>query len=243
MRNKTFETHILQPDDLTHAKDIFNIMNENLLTPEEFYKLDTSKKNYFSKNGFVIGYHTPQKIKKWIENNSNHIYVVKNIEKPENPIVGYCIILSTEDIIKKIQQYSTEMIFKDHFSYDIILSGNFKYLIQIAFLKDYKNMGLGSKLLHEIFNEIKVPLISYVIKSPILNQISLYTHLKLGFTYMGLYKGRYSETKDTEFKNYQSIGLIHRANSKLIQSHAEILKIMSEIIYASFIYLFLDKGF
>lgn len=230
MKNKKFTTYILQPDDLDYANDIFNIMNENLLTPEEFYAFDSSKKKQYSKNGFVIGYNNPETIKGWIKNSSNYIVVVKNIEKEENPVIGYCITLFNEEIITKIQEYSTEMVFKDDFSENIIKSGDFKYLIQIAVLKEYKNMGIGSKMFNTVFSEIQDPIISYVIKSPILNEISLYTHLKLGFTYMGNFNGRYSDTKDQEFKNYQSIALIHRKNPNPIDNRDKILKLMKEII-------------
>jgi hypothetical protein len=68
------------------------------------------------------------------------------------------------------------------------------------------------------------------LKSPILNEVSLYVHLKLGFSFMGTYKGDYPGTKDEKFENYQSIGLIHLKNSYSIKKRDDILKAIKEII-------------
>ena len=230
MNHKNFSISLLHFDDVNRANEISNIMKDNLLTPKKFYASTPSQKMEYSKNGFLIGYHDINIIKNWIGNSLNKIFVIKNLENEENPIVGYTLILFTKEIIKEVQEYSNKMIFKDNYSTDIINNGNFNYLIQIAILKEYQKMGLGSKMFNMIFKEIKDPIISYVMKSPIVNKISLYTHLKLGFTYMGPYTGEYLGTKDGKFENFQSIGLIHRKSSSPMKEREDILKLMTEII-------------
>ena len=230
MKLKNYTISILTPDEIDRANEIYKIMEENLLTPKVFYQLKPSEKEQFSKNGFVIGYHDLNNIKSWIKDEENNIFVVKNLDLEGNPIIGYTILLSNEYIIKEVQDYSKETRYNDDFSEEIIKSGEFKYLIQIAVSRDYQNFGFGSKIFNKIFKEMHDPIISYVIKSPILNQISLYIHLKLGFTYMGTFLGNYTGTKNDKFNDYQSIGLIHMNDAKPLQNKDDVLKLMKEII-------------
>ena len=188
------------------------------------------KKKEYSKNGFVIGDHNLSTIKNWIGNRLNYILVAEDLEKEGNPIRGYIFVLSTEDIIKKVQQYCKETVFEDNYYKDIIDNGNFKYLIQVAVSKGYQSRGIGTTMFDKLFKEVTDPIISYVIKSPILNEISLYTHLKLGFAYMGTYIGKYKEVRGKEFENYQSFGLIYVKSKTPRKERHDILKLIDDII-------------
>ncbi|MHA1728635.1 MAG: GNAT family N-acetyltransferase [Promethearchaeota archaeon] len=198
-----------EPNDF---KEINKIMKELLLTPKMLEKMDDETRKRYSYSGFVIGVHSLEVIKKWINIKENFVYVVEsmNKDKIQRKVTGYALVLGTPAFIKNVQKYAEDVQFIDVDAKNTIEQGNFVYLIQIAIKKEFQNKKIGSKLFRFIKENIQVPIVSFVIKNPLLNKPSLYTHLKNGYQFFGYYSGPYDN-----FLNYRSVGLILKYPSEL----------------------------
>ena len=100
--------------------------------------------------------------------------------------------------------------FLDKDSGHLFKSKKFSYLIQIGLKSQFQGRNVGSLLLETAYENINLPIISFVMTSPITNFPSLYFHLKNGFLYKGDYFGGYAG-----FPNYISACFIHYPNAEL----------------------------
>lgn len=191
--------------DPKDAIKIFEISQKLLYTPKDYDESSAEKRKEYANAGFIIGNHSLPKIKTWMKNPKNHIYVgiEKTSDSPKSHIFGYAFVLGISEIVDEVQGYAENVQFEMSQAKEIINSRAFKYLIQIGIDPNYQNLGLGSKLFQYFSSNESVPLISFVIKSPLTNRPSLYTHIKNGFEYMGEYSGEYGN-----FEDYRSVGLI-----------------------------------
>jgi len=189
---------------INYAEGIFKILNERLLTYEEYRKLNDKEKEKLTNEGFVIGQHSLQTLQEWIENDKNYIITAELRSGEDKEIIGFTLILGTEDIQDLVRTYAKQIIFEKETYKNIISKKDFLYLIQICVAKNFSNLKIGTKILDESFKLTNKAIVSFVIKSPIQNKASLYFHLKNGFRYLGDYLGDYGD-----FKNYNSTGLIY----------------------------------
>ncbi len=188
--------------DVKDSEKILAILKSTLLTPSDFEALSQEEKENYKKSGYVIGNQDLKTIKKWVSNKENIIIVAFINHDGKDTIVGYLLTLQTEEIQMQVQDYLKDMV-----NLDANLKKNleepFSYLIQIAVDPDYINKGIGTKMFEELKKHLKRTVVSYVMKNPLLNEISLYAHLKSGFSHFGDYIGEYDD-----FKDYQSVGLM-----------------------------------
>lgn len=187
--------------DKKSAQGIFEISDQWLLTPDMIKNKVIHTDKLPKDQGFVVGKHNLKKIETWIGNDRNEIVIATEKEN----VVGFIITLGTDDIIKEVQNYAIGITFSDKETRKIIGSGNFKYLIQIAVHKDYTRRGVASKMVEKLYANCEVPIISFVVKSPVENIPSLNWHLKNSFELFGIYIGEFGK-----FENYQSHGLVHK---------------------------------
>ena len=188
------------------ASKLYNILQSLLLTPDNYRNQKKSKLEKLSKEGYIIGNHSEVDLEEMIQTPKNYIFVAKDkqIESIVGNIIAYSLILRTDEIIKEVQHYADQVDFTSTKAKKYIGDGNFIYLIQIAIKKGYSNQGIGSKIMNFSFKKIDVPIISFVMKSPLRNEISINFHLKNGFQHFGDYFGEYDG-----FPNYRSAGFIH----------------------------------
>jgi len=195
--------------NIKYAKDILKVLNERLLTYEKYKKLKPKEIEKLSNEGFVIGQHTLPTLEEWIKNDKNYIIIAELKSEKVKEILGFILILGTEDIQELVKGYGKEVIFEKPTYKNIIFNEkDFLYLIQICVAKNFSHTGIGTKILNEGFKITNKPIISFIIKTPIQNRASLYFHLKNGFKYLGDYLGDYGN-----FENYSSIGLIYMKNN------------------------------
>ncbi|MHA1672603.1 MAG: GNAT family N-acetyltransferase [Promethearchaeota archaeon] len=192
--------------------DIIYEIGQGLLFTPKMYSLSTEIERKEKENvGFVIGYHDKTVVQQWIGNSKNKIIIqYSESDFLKENAIGYVLLLGEADIIKEVQGYAQDVNFINVKFRDSIKSGHFVYLMQIGISKFYQNKGFGSELMQYITKNTVVPIISFVIKSPLQNYPSLYTHIKNGFQYMGDYTGNYDE-----FEEYRSVGLIYYPNIQL----------------------------
>ncbi|TFF99733.1 MAG: hypothetical protein EU541_04170 [Promethearchaeota archaeon] len=208
--------------DINFAKPILNIIQQRLLKPGDLKILSEETYETYENEGFVIGDHSLEQVKEWIQNKKNIIVIARESNKPSN-VIGYSVILRTEEIKTEVRKYGEEVIFEDQKYKDLVFNEDFSYLIQIGVDKKNSNQGIGSKMLKEVFELVGTPIISFVIKTPIRNQVSLYVHLKNGFQYFGDYTGDYDS-----FEFYRSIGLIYMPGNS-IKPRKEVEDLMDYI--------------
>jgi ribosomal protein S18 acetylase RimI-like enzyme len=207
------------------AAPIFDIVQQRLLTPARLKSLSKTEFNDLKNEGFVIGDHSIEQIEEWIMDEKNLILIAKE-QSPKKPInvIGYTFILASDDIKQRVRGYGEDVAFETQEYENLLFKKDFVYLIQLAVSRNYENRGIGSKMLQNIYERVELPIISFIMKSPIPNEPSLYVHLKNGFDYFGDYLGEYNS-----FENYRSIGLVHSPGKKK-RGKKEAKKLM-EFIY------------
>ncbi|MFW9882004.1 MAG: GNAT family N-acetyltransferase [Candidatus Thorarchaeota archaeon] len=202
MPNKELNFTCKRISNAKYSEQILTILKSTLLTPNDYEALSPEEKNNYRKKGYVIGNQNLKTIEKWVSNKDNIIIIASIDLNGMEKVVGYLLTLQTKEIQLHVQDYLKDMV-----NLDINLTRNldksFSYLIQIAVDPTCINKGIGTKMFDELKKHLKRTVVSYVMKSPLLNEISLYTHLKAGFSHFGDYVGKYDE-----FKDYQSVGLM-----------------------------------
>lgn len=207
-----------------YGKRIFKILNERLLTKKDIKKLNKDQKEKLEEMGFVIGEHSLQDLEGWIANVENHIIIAEKNNSKNGKIMGFCLLLGTEEIKQKVRKYGKDVIFEKPEYKNTIFKEDLLYLIQIGVAKKFSNLGVGSRILNEVFKMTNKPIVSFVVKSPIKNKASLYFHLRNKFDYFGDYIGEYGN-----FEEYRSIGLLYKPNNPL-RKRKTVLDLM-EFIY------------
>lgn len=208
--------------DRTEAEEILQMKEQNLLKPEGLIEISESEINQLMENGFVIGDHTDVDLLNWIEDSDARIYVARSSE--EESILGFAIILEDDKTKEKINNYTNDMTIKNNKFMQIVKSEKFVYLIQILINKQFIGKGIGTALARYIIEKETKPIISYVIKQPIMNKASVYFHLKTGFEYVGTYNGEYGG-----FNDYQSICFLHE-NRNVTVSKEELNQRFQELV-------------
>ncbi|MBD3350268.1 MAG: GNAT family N-acetyltransferase [Candidatus Lokiarchaeota archaeon] len=207
--------------DISKAEQIFKIKEDLLVKPQNTRKATHDEKNEYSESGFVIGDHSIEEIKQWINSEMDQVYIVQK-KNAEDSVLAYLIILNDKEIHEEVKEYSKEINFNEDQHKKVIDSNEYVYLIQIAVSPSHQRQGIGSLLLNTAYQDINKPIISFVMKNPILNKASLSLHLRQGFDYMGEYFGSFGE-----FKGYKSIGLIHYPNNKT-RNKKDIINLMNK---------------
>ena len=211
-----------------HSNEIFHIIQELLLTTSMYQKNDIEINKTLSQKGYVIGNHSVDTLKTWINNHINQIFVAQQNHENLNKIIGFVLLLNSEPIRKQVFQYGLDTKFLDEDSEQVFKSKKFSYLIQIGVKPQFQGKNIGSSLLQTVYERTNKPIISYVMTSPITNFPSVYFHLKNGFLYNGDYFGGFAG-----FPNYKSACFIYHPNAKLPtkniieERYSELLKSQS----------------
>lgn len=196
-----------QVSDKKYVSQILQLSNNLLLDSTKYETFSSNSLEKLANSGFVVGKFTKKRITDFLINENNCILV--SMDKSRKLLAGYILLISTDEIKEEVKGYSKDVLFEDSKYEKIFNSGNFTYLLQIAVDKAYQNQGIGSNILKTAYSLIDVPIISFIVKKPIRNVPSLYTHLKNGFEYIGDYIGDYAQ-----FKDYRSVGLMYIPGNK-----------------------------
>jgi GNAT superfamily N-acetyltransferase len=213
---------VIRTKQSSYSYEIYEIIQELLLSPAELNENDEDTNQILSQKGFVIGDHTVEQLKSWISNSLNHIYIKQDAIR--ETIIGFVLILNTNEIKKQVQKYGIDTQFIRDQTAELFKSKEFSYLIQIGVKPSHQNKGIASSIIQTAYKMISLPIISFVMISPIVNYPSLYFHIKNGFQYEGNYLGGYGG-----FPNYVSACLIHYPQSK-IPSKPKLEKSIGKIL-------------
>ncbi len=208
---KNEKNYIIQrTEDPTIAPEI-NKINQDLLLTSNQYSLNNEETNEkLDQFGFVIGNHQNIVLQNWIQNPQNQIFIALESPNQETQkIVGFVLVIKTTEIIQEVQNYGKEVNFFNEEVKKNFTGQDFAYLLQVGVKPAYQKQGIGSLLMKSLQKEFDIPIISFVMISPLINRPSVYLHLKNGFLHRGNYYGEYGG-----FPNYKSACLIWYPNHK-----------------------------
>lgn len=178
--------------DLQDAEGVYTALLHNLVEIDDFNKLSAEKRKKLEEDGFLRKKVDVEYYKDLIKNPTVDVYIAKN---KNGEICGFATLHKNEYDVKNVRDTPINLQIDDVLTEELLTSkiNKFTYLDQISIIPKYQRKGIGAAILNKALEELKDPMVSFIVKVPLANKASAYWHEKNGFklaaTCNGTYKG------------------------------------------------------
>ena len=193
LESKELEIKV-QIASLRDSSGILNALKQNLIEIRDFNEITNEQRKELEDRGFLRKEVDEDFFIQLIQNVNNKVYVAKN---KRGDVIGFATIYNNENNIKTIRKTLQNLHIKNKEILDLLLNEKrkFAYLDQISILPEFKRKGVGIAILEKALTEINIPLVSFIVKIPLMNKASVFWHENIGFELVGNGDGEYKGKK------------------------------------------------
>ena len=180
--------------NLDDSQGIYNALKQNLIEINDFDSIPQDQRIYLETHGFLRKEVEIDFYVNLISDPNNQIYVAK-IHNTE--IIGFASIYKNQYNIKDFRTTLENVYINEKKVEDLLLleKQKFIYLDQISILPEFQRKGVGTALLNKILENVREPIVAFIVELPLTNKASIYWHEANGFKLEASCDGKYKSKK------------------------------------------------